>query len=76
MINGTCPKCGGHSIYTNQGITANYGERTYVYVSSFRATKLEIYICTDCRYVEEYVSQKENIERVIKKWNKVPGKRF
>lgn len=71
MENGVCPKCNSQNIYTSKDKTLYYGDRTNVQINTFKALRTIIYICTDCRFIEEYIKPGENIDKVTKHWNKV-----
>lgn len=53
-----CPKCGGHEIYTDRGLTKR-GERCIVPVSMWAGMYVDVYLCTGCGYFEEYISEKD-----------------
>lgn len=71
MKNGLCPKCQGTNIYTNHGAKTTYGERSNLAVSAFHSLLLDVYICTDCRYMEEYINDDQSLDKLKSKWNKV-----
>lgn len=68
MKRGTCPKCGGNSIYSNKGKTVYYGDRSNICISALNAIRTTIYICSDCRFFEEYVNEDENLGKLQAKW--------
>ncbi|MBX7094899.1 MAG: hypothetical protein K1X56_09265 [Flavobacteriales bacterium] len=53
---GICPKCGSQNILTNKGVSKR-GERSSMAVSSFTSLFIEVYMCTDCGFFEEYIDE-------------------
>lgn len=63
----TCPKCQSKELYTNSG-NVKRGERCSLPVTSWTSLFVDIYICLNCGFVEEYITDKElhNIEKMNK----------
>lgn len=70
----TCPKCQGSSIFTDAGMSKR-GERCYLPVSSWSKLFLDVYVCADCGFVEEYLSDSEltdlkSMSKLRENWKK------
>lgn len=63
-----CPKCNGLNIYRAE---KSRSERSYLAVAAFSRAKVEIYICSECGYIEEYLKSKEDLEKIIKHGTKI-----
>jgi len=63
----TCPKCSSKEVYTNAGLVKR-GERCSLPVTSWTSIFVDIYICLQCGFVEEYITDKElaNKEKINK----------
>jgi predicted nucleic-acid-binding Zn-ribbon protein len=70
MKNGQCPKCSSSEIYHKLGGLADSGE-VGVRMSWMSYLSLDIYICTDCGYVESYAVDKNEFSKLREKWDKV-----
>lgn len=69
-----CPKCQGNSIYTDASLS-KAGDRCYFPISSWSKLFVDVYVCTDCGYVEEYVSERElkdqkTMDKLRENWKK------
>ena len=51
-----CPKCSGTEIYSNTGLSKS-GERGYVPISSWTKLFFDVYVCSGCGFMEEYISK-------------------
>lgn len=71
---GRCPKCDGTDIYTDAGLMKR-GERCDIGISSWTKLFLDVYICRDCGFFEEYIcnedlrSEKKR-EKLVAEWKK------
>jgi predicted nucleic-acid-binding Zn-ribbon protein len=69
---GKCPKCSSTEIYTNRG--KHIGTRAGINVDFWGGFYISVYICSNCGFVEEYMSQehmeKGRMEKVKAKWKK------
>ena len=88
MKSGICPKCAGEQIYRSYGkdrlaggILGNDGPlRTNIYnkdrgfLGEFTLLYFMYYLCRDCGYVEAYVHQLENLNKLDEStnWERVP----
>jgi predicted nucleic-acid-binding Zn-ribbon protein len=77
LKNGKCPQCGSTNIFTNSnGI--DYGGDSYqieLWIGSDdnrsdRQSDFISYICTDCGYFENHITDKEILKEIQKKWKK------
>jgi predicted nucleic-acid-binding Zn-ribbon protein len=69
-----CPQCEGTNIYTNEALPKR-GERGLIPVTMWRSIYTSVYVCTDCGYFEEYLTQEEldkgsMIEKIKEHWKK------
>ena len=65
MRSGQCPKCGSANIYTKQfGLEGPKVDGKMVSAS-------EDYICTDCGYFETYVKDKDMLNRIVQRAEKL-----
>ena len=55
-----CPKCNGTELYSNQGISKS-GDRSFVQVTGSVKLFVDVYVCLECGYFEEYI-EKEDLE--------------
>ncbi|MBK7130360.1 MAG: hypothetical protein IPM74_10555 [Crocinitomicaceae bacterium] len=67
----TCPKCQSTEIFTNMGITKR-GERSVIPVTGWSRIHVDVFVCTQCGYFEEYLDMKDKsgIEKLKVQWNK------
>jgi len=77
MRNGQCPRCSSPRIFTRRnGIgRAVTNPSRGVYIKGLSRiifpTDVDVYICTDCGYFEEYVADHTKLSKVVEKWDKV-----
>jgi len=71
MKSGKCPKCNSTEVYLKENFMNLDGSS--IIMSAFVRVSLNHYVCTNCGYVENYISEKYNCERISKKWKKVGG---
>ena len=77
MKNGKCPKCNSQSVYTKRnGIVRVVTDPPCgVYVEGLSRinfpTDIDVYICTDCGYFEEFVIDKAKLSKIKGKWDKI-----
>lgn len=72
---GKCPKCDSREVYSNEG-ASNQGERSYLFISSFKRARISIYACLNCGFTEEYIDNKSlanhgKMDKIRSKWTKV-----
>jgi hypothetical protein len=53
---GCCPNCSSTEVYTTKG-TPKRGDRSSIGVSSFTSVFIDLYICTNCGFIEEYAEE-------------------
>jgi len=79
MRNGICPKCRSKNIYMRKnGIQV--GENSggvFVHTSTMtRVTPIEAYICVDCGYFENFITDAAKLMEVSQTWTKVEPMAF
>ena len=75
MKNGTCPKCQGKEIYTDEGLPKR-GDRTSIAISSWHKLFIATYICKGCGYIEEFVEDEylmdeKKMDKLQDNWKKL-----
>ncbi len=79
MRNGECPKCGSHEIYTNTEDGEGFGgdESATLNCGLDSTEKWQTFLCTNCGYYENYLTDKILIADIVakrkkmKSWKKV-----
>ena len=73
MKSGTCPKCASESVYSGTSIPLKKGPfgSNSIPISLTSVAALDNYVCTDCGYVESYISDAERLTEIAKKWVRV-----
>jgi len=71
MKNGKCPKCNSSNVFKQvQGAMPEQG--FYVFTSALTSpSKCDSYVCVDCGYFENYITDKAKLQQVQKNWTKV-----
>ena len=72
--NGKCPVCGSGEVYDDRD-KSYPNHRKYIVVSATKSFGVDSYVCLDCGYFKEFISDKmaqsEVLrEKVKEKWNK------
>lgn len=70
----TCPKCASTQIYTDAGLSKR-GDRSSIAISSWNKLFVDVYVCIDCGYIEEYASESASkdtngLEKLKEHWRK------
>ena len=75
MRNGECPKCGSHEIYTSNEEGDGFGgDNSCMLSCGARFTeKWQTFLCVNCGYYENYLTDKELIADIISKRKKMDG---
>ena len=65
-----CPKCNSTDILKIPGLAGGYGSGNNIPtgMSIFSAVKVTRYLCCECGYSEEWIDNKEDIEKLQKKF--------
>ncbi len=61
MQDGICPECGGREIYTRNGWFHNI-------IVAFSPPKTTVYVCGDCGYLAEFITQGGHLNHIKKNW--------
>ena len=68
MKSGVCPKCKSNEVYYREGgITTS---SVTVAVTSWSVATTDNYVCTDCGYLESYITKPKFLQKIIDKWTK------
>jgi predicted RNA-binding Zn-ribbon protein involved in translation (DUF1610 family) len=76
MRDGTCPKCGSNSVYSSLEVEQK-AKNQAMYVIPIKGVLavsmafLDTYVCTNCGYVESYVTDPKKLEEIGKEWPRV-----
>ena len=70
MKSGQCPKCGANEIFAGTEVFPKSGPFTSnaIPVSLTTMAPLDNYVCGDCGYVESFISRKDDIAIIRRKW--------
>jgi DNA-directed RNA polymerase subunit RPC12/RpoP len=73
MKNGQCPKCGSKEVYSGANIPLKSGPfaGNAIPISLTSMAALDNYVCVTCGLVESYISDKDKLEDVAERWDKV-----
>ncbi|MEZ4923433.1 MAG: hypothetical protein R2780_09705 [Crocinitomicaceae bacterium] len=69
---GQCPKCNSSEIYFNKG--KQIGTRAGINVNFWGGFYIDVFICSECGYIEEYMKEEHmnegRMNKVKKHWHK------
>ena len=67
-----CPKCGSEQIFhETNGIYVPQTLGTFIRTDSSNwGSTTDDYICTNCGYIERYVTDEKKLKEVAKKWQR------
>lgn len=71
MKNGICPRCHAAQVFSSSKLRAETGNASSIPLSFLRSISLDNYVCTNCGYVESYVSEPEMLSRIEDIWPQV-----
>lgn len=73
MKDGKCPKCGSTEVYCGADVYPKTGPFTSntIPISLTSIAALDNYVCTDCGYVERFISETGKLKEIFIKWRKV-----
>ena len=77
MLNGICPKCGAHEVYSGAEViykSNQYHMNSIPIKGSFLTSYVALnnYVCVECGYVESYIEDPGKAEEISRHWPKVP----
>ena len=73
MKQGKCPKCSSTEVYCGSDIklkTGPFGSNS-IPVTLTSIAALDNYVCTQCGYVESYISDSSKLKEIAIRWPKV-----
>ena len=72
MKQGKCPKCGSDDIFCGADIHPKSGPfgSNSIPVSLTSIAALDNYVCTQCGYVESYITDQSKLKEIFIKWPK------
>jgi len=70
MKNGTCPKCNSENIYFRKP-SGFKGGADFVFIGPVTRSFTEVFVCTDCGYIERYIANDSDLQKIKNKWTKV-----
>ncbi len=72
---GTCPKCGSNDIYCDNHLPwkswGGYGSVLYISAWGLGYAVVDNYICVNCGYTERYVSDRDKLFKISRRWQRV-----
>ncbi len=70
MKNGICPKCNSFEVYV---LPPKWPSNNFhkIPIDGLTLASVTQYICVDCGYVEEYVSDASKLEKIRQNWSRV-----
>ena len=73
MKQGKCPRCGSEEVHSGVEVLPKSGPfgSNSIPISIVSIAALDNYVCTDCGYLERYISDAEKLKEIVKKWPKV-----
>jgi predicted nucleic-acid-binding Zn-ribbon protein len=73
LKSGTCPKCASRAVFSGASIPLKKGPfgSNSIPISLTSVAALDNYVCSECGYVESYVSHSERLAEIAKKWVQV-----
>lgn len=69
-VNQECPKCNSKDIIRIQGDIGQYGSGNNIAVgfTTFSAIKVTRYLCGNCGYLEEWIDNEQDVEKLKEKY--------
>jgi len=69
---GKCPKCGSEEVYSGAEVLPKSGPfgSNSIPISIVSIAALDNYVCTDCGYLESYITDTAKLKEIVKKWAK------
>lgn len=69
---GICPKCSSGNLVRIPGVVKPYGAGNNIEtgITIFSSVKVTRYLCEKCGFSEEWIDQKEDIEKIKKAYDK------
>ena len=73
MKEGKCPKCGSTNVYVADDLPLKSGPfgSNSIPVSLTALAALDNYVCVDCGFVENYVTDERMLKKIAKRWDLV-----
>ena len=72
MRSGICPKCGSDEVHLGEKRKGAYRIGMIPLGGTFgRDMPRDFYICVECGYIESYISERDNLDRIAKKWPRI-----
>jgi predicted nucleic-acid-binding Zn-ribbon protein len=76
MLNGICPKCGSHEVYTDANMPnrAAYIRGVQMLITQTRLFMpgkaiLDDYVCVRCGYHESYLQDSNKLQEIVENWS-------
>ncbi len=73
MKTGTCPKCHSHEIFSGARVALKKGPfgSNSIPIGLTSIAALDNFVCGECGYVESYVSDRQKLIEIARKWEPV-----
>jgi predicted nucleic-acid-binding Zn-ribbon protein len=74
MKSGVCPKCGSMEVRDGSG-ESWLGDKNVLRVTFWMKARLQHYVCVECGYIETYVAEPRDLDRIAWEWPPANKKR-
>ena len=73
LKSGICPKCKSHEVFSGAGIALKKGPfgSNSIPIGLTSIAALDNFVCSECGYIESYVSDPAKLTEISRKWAKV-----
>jgi predicted nucleic-acid-binding Zn-ribbon protein len=71
MKTGRCPKCGSNDVRAGTDVPVKSGRFNAIPVTFLSGAPLDNYVCANCGYVESYIANARDLQKIIKNWPRV-----
>ncbi len=73
MKTGICPKCNSHDIFSGARVALKKGPfgSNSIPIGLTSIAALDNFVCGECGYVESYVSDRQKLIEIVRKWEQV-----
>lgn len=71
MRGGICPTCESAEVYTDEQFNTTRNAGNAIRIGSWSQAYLNYYVCTNCGYVESYITDADSLIEIAEKWKRV-----
>jgi hypothetical protein len=71
MLDGQCPRCNSQTVFKRTNGIVSGDKHVFVRGLGFSTPRTDrlTYLCTACGYYENYITDKDILEKVVQKWD-------